>query len=141
MNRDKKPTHMRIFLVSVYYTIQQERMSKMRSLCFPTFLKTTDPHTPYSDIASKEVAISIVFHVAAYFFAYYGLVKLFRLPYRPRAILLFLLLAMTFGFYGRLYRVKTMFETYLEQGLDPKEAREKATTMLRTGYFTWYFLS
>lgn len=116
-------------------------MAMMKSSCFSTFLKTTDPYTPYSAIASKEVVASIVFHTLVYFLAYCGLVRLFRLHYCPRAVILFLVAVMTLGFYGRLYRVKSMFDTYLDRGLASKEAHAKATTMLRTGYFTWYFLS
>jgi hypothetical protein len=113
----------------------------MFSSCFETFLKTTDPYTPYSNVMTKEVMFSILFHLIAYFLAYYGLVKLFKLPYKPKAMVIFLLVVMTLGFYGRLFRVKSMFETYQKMGMETKEAREKASSMLRTGYFTWYFLS
>ena len=111
------------------------------SFSFETFLKTTDPYTPYSKVMTKEVVFSILFHLTAYFMAYFGLVKLFKLPYKPKAMIIFLLVVMTLGFYGRLFRVKSMFETYKKMGMEAKEAREKASDMLRTGYFTWYFLS
>ena len=90
----------------------------MFSSCFETFLKTTDPYTPYSKVMTKEVMFSILFHLAAYFLAYFGLVKLFKLPYKPKAMVIFLLVVMTLGFYGRLFRVKSMFETYQKMGMD-----------------------
>ena len=65
----------------------------MFSSCFETFLKTTDPYTPYSKVMTKEVMFSILFHLAAYFLAYFGLVKLFKLPYKPKAMVIFLLVA------------------------------------------------
>jgi hypothetical protein len=112
----------------------------MQEIFYETFLKTTDPYTEYSALASFEVIFCILVNLVFYVAAYFALTKLFGLPKKMRQVVIGLLVIMVLGYIGRLARVKSMYNV-LRETHDEDKAHKKATKQLRNAYFTWYFLS
>ena len=113
----------------------------MQEIFYKTFLKTTDPYTDYSALASFEVIFCIFVNLFFYTGAYYILMKLFSFPKKMMQVVIGLVVIMILGYIGRLARVKSMYNVLLETHRDEAESHEMATTQLRNAYFTWYFLS
>jgi hypothetical protein len=113
----------------------------MLDILYNTFLFTTDPDTPYSDLLSQDVLFSIVVHTVLYLVAYFVLVTLFDLPNKPLLFVATLLLIMILGFIGRLARTKGVCNILVKRGENPFAAKEAAMKIMRNAYFTWYFLS
>jgi len=113
----------------------------MEEIFYKTFLKTTDPYTDYSALASFEVIFCILVNLVFYTGAYYILMKLFGFPKKMMQVVIGLVVIMILGYIGRLARVKSMYNVLLETRGDEAESHEMATTQLRNAYFTWYFLS
>ena len=101
------------------------------------YKKTTDPETTYNDILSeKNVYFSILFHTVAYSVAVYlfALIVLkHRLTYdQLRMLVIFFVLVMFFGYFGRLWRVKQLYKIH--------NNKEKIAQIIANGYFCWYFI-
>lgn len=105
------------------------------------YLETTNPLAPYSSLISSEVLFSVIFHTVAYLIIYVALSYFFL--GKPRSFGYFpvvLFFIMLFGYFGRLYRAKTMYNALLKEGYHSHKALEETRNYMRTGYFTYYFL-
>lgn len=112
----------------------------MLEILYKTFLKTTDPTTEYQELVSINVFLSILTNGVIYLIAYFLLTRLFNLPKKFFLFITGLLIIMILGYFGRLARVKSIYNALLEE-TDKATAREKSMTIVRNSYFTWYFLS
>jgi uncharacterized protein YacL len=112
----------------------------MFEIFYKTFLHTTDPHTDYNELISFNVLFSIFVHVILYTVAYFLLTRLFNLPKKFFLFITGLIVVMILGYFGRLARVKSIYNALLEE-TDKANAREKSMNVLRNAYFTWYYLS
>ena len=109
-------------------------------LFYKTFLETTDPHTPYTKLLSLKLVCCITNHVLLYTLAYFLLANLFNLPKKYVKFVIGITIVMVLGYFGRLARVKSIYNVLLENS-DKYKAREKSMEVIRNSYFTWYFLA
>tara|TARA_E500000178_G_scaffold195993_1_gene193993 strand:+ start:88 stop:435 length:348 start_codon:yes stop_codon:yes gene_type:complete len=107
------------------------------------FLDTTDPYTSYDRLFKKDVLISIITHIVLYMLCVYVFCFIFEIKLSKKIyikILIALAILMTFGYYGRLTRAKTLYNSFLNRGYNNQAAYTKSTDLLRNAYFTFYFL-
>ena len=113
-----------------------------KTICFEhLFMETTDPETPYSRLLKVDTLASIVFHIFLYACLVYAFGYIFDMKFSSKVYMrltLILLIIMVLGYVGRLSRAKYLEKVLNEKG--EKEPREKAKQMIRTGYYTPYFL-
>jgi hypothetical protein len=110
--------------------------------CFETYLQTTDPETPYSELVSFDVLGSILLHCVIYLGVYKTLTLLFGVTcLKLSTVAIWLCVIMTLGYFARLYRAKTIYRAFLEEGQSEKEALDNCESYMRSGYFTFYFLA
>ena len=105
------------------------------------FMETTDPETPYIRLLKIDTLTSIVFHIFLYACLVYAFGYIFDAKFSSKVYIrlaLILLIIMVFGYIGRLSRAKYLCKVLTEKG--EKEPREKTKQMIRTGYYTPYFL-
>jgi len=112
----------------------------MLEIFYRTFLETTDPLTEYQELFSAKVFYSIIVNGLLYIFAYFLLTRLFNLPKKFLLFIGGIFGIMVLGYFGRLARVKSIYNVLLEN-TDKHHAREEAMKTIRNCYFTWYFLS
>lgn len=108
------------------------------------FLETLDPKTEYKRLFSPDIAISILFHTIFYLIILLLITKFSGMKITTngwKRITLFLLLIMTFGYFGRLYRSKSIYETLMLEGITEDEARKKTKEIMINGYFVFYFFA
>lgn len=109
--------------------------------CFELYYTATDPNMKYVDLVNWKVALSILFHTIAYVIIYMILCMFFlgktlplgNFPY-------YLALLMIAGYFGRLYRAKSIYDSFLKMGYMKYDALEKTRDYMRTAYFTFYFM-
>jgi hypothetical protein len=106
-----------------------------------TFLDTTDPSVPYESLLSNNVAFSISAHILLYFVVYMALVQLFDLPDKSLVFLVGITSVLCAGYIGRLARTKSIYRVLMQNGQPAAAAREKAKSIIREAYFTWYYLA
>jgi len=112
----------------------------MLELFYKTFLETTDPYTGYEQLFSSKVVVSIIVNSFLYFIAYVMLTHLFNFSKKYVLFATGIIVVMILGYFGRLARVKSIYNVLLEDH-DKSKAREKAMKVIRKSYFTWYFLA
>ena len=109
------------------------------------FIETTDPNSNYKRILSLDVFFSIIFHSIFYLFIFYLFSKFFGLSNMSKIgyfkTFIFLLLLMFFGYIGRLYRSKSMYNTLLKKEKSSEVAYKKTLNMMKDGYFVYYFFA
>jgi len=139
--------HLIVFVDSflcIYYPLKNIYFALYKMVAFPllynTFLVTTDPLCPYSRLFSLDVALSIAINLFLYVLGYLFIVFLFKLPDRKILILQTLIVIMSLGYVSRLARTKGIYKV-LSEKMDKHAAREESMSVIRNGYFTWYFLS
>ena len=106
------------------------------------FFDTTDPLTPYQRLLNLDVLISIVFHTVSYLLvvSVFSLLFNLKVTYRTYVKLsIFLLVVMSLGYVGRLYRIKSNYK-YLKSTHGHEEALEITNMLTYNGYYTYYFL-
>ena len=107
------------------------------------FIETTDPLANYNRLISLDVMVSIMFHTVLYLLVLkisIGIFKI-RLSYNIYYNLFFVLLSlMTFGYFARLYRAKSLYKTLLVKGYDESTSYNISLDLIHNGYFTFYFL-
>jgi len=111
--------------------------------CFESYLRTTDPKAKYSSLIDFHVLFSIVFHTFIYVLVIKGIMHLFSVKHKNISIsylVVVLVLLMVFGYAGRLYRAKTIYQGFLDRGYSDKDALIETRDYMRTGYFTYYFM-
>jgi hypothetical protein len=109
--------------------------------CFESYLRTTDPKAKYVSLIDFHVVFSIVFHTFIYVLVIKGLMHLFSVKHKNISYLVVVLvLLMVFGYAGRLYRAKTIYQGFLDRGYSDKDALIETRDYMRTGYFTYYFM-
>jgi len=112
----------------------------MWDLLYSTFLRTTDPSTSYSELIASDVFFSILFHEWIYLAVYVFITRLFELPCHPLLFLAGLTVIMTFGYVGRLARVKGLNHYYVNTAkYDEETARRESQAVLRRAYFSYVF--
>ena len=47
---------------------------------------------------------------------------------------------MSLGYFGRLYRVKSLYASLLKRNMSEKDALESTKNMINNAYFTYYFI-
>lgn len=106
------------------------------------FFETTHPLTPYSRLAQLDVLVSILFHTVSYLLIVYIFSFLFSLKIKQQTYVklsIFLLVVMSFGYIGRLYRIKNNYK-YLIKNHDDEDALQITNMLTYNGYYTYYFL-
>ena len=102
------------------------------------YLDTTDPNKLITNDIIMRVGVSIIFHtivyavflnLVSYIFTGSGLSKEVN-----TRLIIFLLLVMTFGFIGRYYHVKDIYNAYNKDEVKTRNHLDKL-------YITWLFIS
>ena len=111
--------------------------------CFETFLHTTDPRNGYLSLVDFDVFLSIIAHAIFYCILFVVLCRVVSIksPYKCRNIFCILIGVMIVGYIARLYRSKTIYRVFLENQYSNEDALEETRRYMKTGYFTFYFLS
>ena len=113
-----------------------------KTICFEQlFIETTEPETPYIRLLSIDTLTSIIFHIFLYICFVYVFGYIFDMKFSSNVymrLVIILFVIMVLGYVGRLSRAKYLCKVLTEKGI--KEPREKSKQMIRTGYYTPYFL-
>lgn len=118
-------------------------MGELCDLITNVYFETTNPKSSYNRIVSIDVLISIIFHVIFYVLIIFFISYLFNIKIPNKTymkIVIFLLVIMILGYFGRLSRVKSIYNYFISKGHNEKESVELSMNILNTGYFTFYFL-
>lgn len=95
----------------------------------------------FKGVIDFHVLFSIVFHTFIYVLVIKGIMYLFSVKYKNIShLVVVLVLLMVFGYAGRLYRAKTIYQGFLDRGYSDKDALIETRDYMRTGYFTYYFM-
>ena len=108
------------------------------------FFETVDPKTEYKRLFSPDVAISIIFHSIFYLIILLLVTKFTGMKITGdgwKRITLVLLLIMISGYFGRLYRSKSIYKSLMLEGNNENEAREKTKELMKNAYFVFYFFA
>lgn len=106
------------------------------------FFETTNPLTKYTRLLKVDILFSIIFHSIFYLLLFNIITKIFNIKlsiFIFKNIFITLMITMTFGYYFRLSRVKSIYK-YLKEN-NYKNALEKSTHILYKGYFRFFFLA
>ena len=116
----------------------------MIEICFEhVFIDTTDPNTPYSRLLQLDVLSSIVFHIILYLAVLYVFGFVFNIKFSNQVYIrltFVLLVIMILGYIGRLTRSKYLRDVFIEKGESKEDADIITKNMIRTAYYTHYFL-
>ena len=106
------------------------------------YFKTTNPETQYKELLSRDVFVSIIFHTISYLI----LVKIFSFIFSIKIsnnsyfkLFLFLIIIMSLGYIGRLYRSKNIYNYYLKYN-NKSNANLLTRQLINQDYFKFYFL-
>ena len=118
----------------------------MKAICdlfTNVYFETINPKSSYNRIISIDVFSSILFHVVSYILIMYTVSYLFNIKINKKTyikVVIFLLIVMILGYFGRLLRVKSIYNYFITKGHNEKESIELAMSKLHNGYFCFYFL-
>ena len=107
------------------------------------YLDTINPNVSYNRLLSIDVFFSIIAHTFLYLIIIILVSKLFSFKISKklfRNIIIVLLFVMTFGYYGRLARSKSIFNTLISNGESKEFAEKETMDIMHNAYFTYYFL-
>jgi len=107
------------------------------------YMETTNPKTNYSRLLHIDIAVSILLHTIAYITMFFIVTKLFKVKVSQDIyfkLVIFLLVIMSLGYFGRLYRVKSLYASLLKRNMSEKDALESTKNMINNAYFTYYFI-
>ena len=108
------------------------------------FFETIDPKTDYKRLFSTDIALSILFHSILYLIILFFVAKFANMKITNngwKRITLILLVIMTLGYFGRLYRSKSIYKSLMLEGSSENEAREKTKELMNKAYFVFYFFA
>ena len=108
------------------------------------YFETINPSSDYSRIISKDVLVSIIFHTIAYVVTLFTFMKIFNIKLSKSIyvnVTVFLLLLMTFGYFARLSRSKSIYNYLIKNGKTEKASEEETIKLMGNGYFRFYFLA
>lgn len=112
------------------------------------YMETTDPNSGYNRIIKYDVFVSIFLHIILYTLCLFT-IKMFmckvlnidilkKINYNNFILGLFII--MFLGYFGRLYRTKSVYESVKEKTKNDSLALEKTRQLINNAYFQWYFL-
>ena len=107
------------------------------------FFETTYPKTSYYRLLSFDVILSIIIHILAYVIIIYFLSFIFEFKINRNTyfkITLFLIIIMILGYFGRLARVKSIYNYLINKGNKEEESIAISMDLLHKDYFKFYFL-
>lgn len=107
------------------------------------FFETTNPKTSYYRLISLDVVLSIIIHIIAYIAIIYLLSFIFEFKINRNVyikILSFLIIIMILGYFGRLTRVKSIYNYLIKKNVNEKESISISMDLLHKDYFKFYFL-
>lgn len=111
-----------------------------------TYFETTNPKAPYSRIVAIDVVVSIILHTIAYMAIIYGIGWLFNIKTLLNKKVLcnltcVFLIIMTCGYFGRLMRVKAIYNYYKKHTpWNDDHCVDASNKLLDKGYFRFYFM-
>jgi hypothetical protein len=118
-------------------------MGELCDLFTNVYFETINPKTNYNRLLSIDVLSSIIFHVIFYILIIFSISYLFNFKIDKKTyikITIFLLIIMVLGYFGRLSRVKSIYNYFINKGFSEKDSLTSSVNILHNGYFTYYFL-
>lgn len=107
------------------------------------FFDTTNPTTSYNRLFSIDILLSIVFHTLSYVLIFYIISNIFNIKNDTNLynkLTIFLIIIMTLGYFGRLCRVKSIYNYLINNGYNEKDSITISMELLHKDYFKFYFL-
>ena len=107
------------------------------------FFDTTNPTTSYNRLFSIDILLSIIFHTLSYVFIIYIISIIFNIKIDTNIynkVTIFLIIIMTLGYFGRLCRVKSIYNYLINNGYNEKNSITISMELLHKDYFKFYFL-
>jgi len=102
-----------------------------------------NPYTKYSELFSSIMLLSIFLHSISYLFMAILVNYIFNLKLENSTFIKLyttLLIIMTFGYYCRLWRSKSIYKYLIKIGYTDNQALVKTMSLMNRGYFTYYFI-
>lgn len=119
-------------------------MSLFIEMFTKTFFDTTNPTTSYNRLFSIDILLSIIFHTLAYVLIIYIISKIFNINISSNVynkVTIFLIITMILGYFGRLCRVKCIYNYLINNGYNKNDAVKNSMELLHKDYFKFYFLA
>lgn len=108
---------------------------------YETYLNSIDPTKNYYELFNKNIIAAISIHSLIYYSVYMLLVQLFNLEDKSDLFMKVILVVMILGYFGRLYRSKSIYNYYLKNGYDNDESKTVSINQINHAYFTWYYFA